>query len=192
MLVWSIFISLLTSTDIFHKKPPSFIDFNTDKSYEQNMNQGLGTEKLIYQDSDILVYDKPTLAQTAPGYLYNDSLALRVQNQLGIERFDQMIVHRLDYATSGIVIFALNLNALRNLHTQFRNHNNMYKRYVAIVNGSMNSLEGDIDLPLGKDEVRGPPLQCVRSDGRPSRTTWTVRGMKNGVTMLDLIPKTGR
>ena len=60
-----------------------------------------------------------------------------------------MIVHRLDYATSGIVVFARTVDALRNLHLQFRQHNNMYKRYVAIIDGHLPSLEGEIELPLG-------------------------------------------
>lgn len=141
----------------------------------------------------MLVYNKPTLAQTAPGFMYKDSLATRIQTRHGLERTDQMVVHRLDYATSGIVMFALNLPALRNLHEQFRQHHTIYKRYVAVVNGRVTSAtEGEIELPLGKDEVSGPPLQAVRSDGKPSLTDWRVQGMSQSNTLLHLIPHTGR
>ena len=128
---------------------PSYIDFNMDKSFEGDMNAGLGQEVVIYKDDDFLVYNKPTLAQTAPGFAIKDSLATRVQQRYKIDRIDQMIVHRLDYATSGIVLFARTMDALKNLHSQFRDHKNMYKRYVAVVDGRFDSLEGEIDLPLG-------------------------------------------
>lgn len=174
---------------------PSFIDFNADKSFEGDMNAGLGTERLMYEDSDIIVFDKPSLAQTAPGFATKDSLATRVQQQYNIERIDHMIVHRLDYATSGIVIFAKNIDSLRSLHTQFRQHHKLYKRYVAIVDGTFNCLEGEINLPLGRDVIRGPPLQCVllpENGGKESLTYYSVHGIKNNKTLVHLLPKTGR
>lgn len=175
-------------------RPPSFIDFNADKSFEGEMNAGLGKETILYEDSDIVVYNKPTLTQTVPGYASHDSLVSRVQAKYQIENMspDQYVVHRLDYATSGVIVFALNLDALRSLHTQFRDHHKMYKRYTAIVNGYMSTLEGEIDLPLGRDEIRGPPLQCVRPDGKDSRTLYTVQGMQHGKTLVHLVPMTGR
>lgn len=192
-------MSLLQASTSITSRPgrtiPSYIDFNADKSFEGDMNAGLGTEKLLYEDADMLVYNKPTLAQTAPGFVSKDSLATRIQQQYNMERIDQMIVHRLDYATSGIVIFARTVDALRNLHTQFRNHHTMYKRYVAIVNGQLDCLEGEIDLRLGKDEIRGPPLQTVVSpdvEGKRSVTSYTVQAVGASSTLVHLIPKTGR
>lgn len=173
-------------------RPPSFIDFNADKSFEGDMNAGLGSETLLYEDDDMVVYNKSTLTQTVPGFASHDSLVSRVQSKYGVERADQMVVHRLDYATSGVVVFALNVAALRSLHNQFREHHKMYKRYTAIVDGYMRTLEGEVDLPLGRDEERGPPLQCVRPDGKDSRTEWSVQGMKHGKTLVHLVPLTGR
>ena len=86
----------------------------------KSINFGLGTEKLLYVDMDIIVVDKPSNAQTAPGYLDKDSLATRIAALFHIERVDRMIVHRLDYATSGVLVFARNDAALRDLHAQFR------------------------------------------------------------------------
>lgn len=69
-----------------------------------------------------------------------------------------MIVHRLDYATSGVVIFARNPDSLKSLHNQFRVNGRIYKEYAAIVQGKVPSWEGEVELPLGKDLERGPPF----------------------------------
>ena len=189
------FHSYSINLPLLYSKPPSFIDFNSDKSFEGEMNKGLGNETLIYEDSDMLVFNKPSFAQTTRGAVVQDSLASRVQLKYNLPSIDQMIVHRLDYATSGIVIFALNPNSLRNLHTQFREHQTMYKRYVAVVDGVFrSSLEGEIDVNLGRDDVRGPPLHCIRPDGKRSITYWSVRAscIERNKTLIDLVPKTGR
>ena len=72
-----------------------------------------------------------------------------------------MIAHRLDYATSGVVIFARNPDALKSLHNQFRTGGQIYKEYAAIVQGRVSSWEGEIELPLGRDLERGPPFCTV-------------------------------
>jgi hypothetical protein len=58
------------------------------------INSGLGQEKLLYVDNDIIVVDKPSNAQTAPGFLDKDSLATRISLLFSIDRVDKMIVHR--------------------------------------------------------------------------------------------------
>jgi RNA pseudouridylate synthase len=148
---------------------PSFIDINEviDKEISVNYNSGLGKERLLYVDDDIAAVFK-------------------------IDRVDKMIVHRLDYATSGLVIFARNDNALTSLHTQFRQRNKVYKRYSAIVKGNVKYFDGEIDLPLGK-QVECPPLCKVDPfHGKVSTTTWSLFGTHGGNSHIHLIPHTGR
>jgi tRNA pseudouridine32 synthase/23S rRNA pseudouridine746 synthase len=117
-----------------------------------------------------------------------------------------MIVHRLDYATSGVVIFARNLESLKELHDQFRQRDKVHKVYSAVVSGRMDSFEGEIELPLGKDIERGPPFCRVTapiggdpgeavnkySRGKYSLTHWRLHQLGNDSSLLLLTPKTGR
>jgi tRNA pseudouridine32 synthase / 23S rRNA pseudouridine746 synthase len=193
------FLSTLQNGKIYSKtehrqSQPSFIDINEviDKEISVNYNSGLGKERLLYVDDDIIVVDKPTACSTAPGFREFDSLATRIAAVFKIDRVDKMIVHRLDYATSGLVIFARNDNALTSLHTQFRQRNKVHKRYSAIVKGNVKYFDGEIDLPLGK-QVECPPLCKVDPfHGKVSTTTWSLFGRHGGNSHIHLIPHTGR
>jgi 23S rRNA-/tRNA-specific pseudouridylate synthase len=125
---------LLRGSHSFHKCPvskpgitkpslplvgPSYASF-IDEVDLGAVNSGLGSETLLYADDDIIVMNKAPNSQTAPGYTTKESLAGSVAREYNIERVDQMIVHRLDHGTSGIVVFARNVEALRDLHAQFR------------------------------------------------------------------------
>ena len=173
----------------------SFIDAH-DEGGDANLNAGLGKETLLYVDDDIIVVDKPSFSQTAPGFRVKDSLATRMACLFRIERVDKMIVHRLDYATSGVVVFVRNDMALSEMNKQFRSKgmNKIYKKYAAVVNGHINhASEGETDLPLGRDVVRGPPLCCVDPEhGKPSLTYWSLFERGNGRSHVHLLPQTGR
>ena len=152
-----------------------------------------GDEVLLYADDDILVYDKPSNIQSAPGFRTKFSLATKVANTFKISRIDHMIAHRLDYATSGVIVYARNLLALSSLHNQFR-YKKVYKKYSAIVNGYINNYEGEINLPLGKDIKRGPPLNTIDINGKNSLTYWKLyeRCSKRNLSHVHLYPQTGR
>ena len=149
-------------------------------------------EKLIYVDDDVIVVDKPSLCQSAPGCRETDSLATRIASLFKLERIDKIVVHRLDYATSGLILFARNDMALSELNKQFRMKRDIYKRYAAVVKGYVQGVEGEINLPLGRDPIRGPPLCRVDVEGKPSLTYWTRTAYGNGRTHLQLLPQTGR
>ena len=103
-----------------------------------------------------------------------------------------MIVHRLDHATSGIIVFARNLDALKNLHTQFR-QKKVRKHYVAIVDGVPPSFEGEIHLPIQRDMESRPRVR-IGIDGRESLTSFTVQEISpdRSSSLLSLRPHTGR
>ena len=172
----------------------SFIDRNEviNTEISRDYNSGLGKESLLYADDDIIVVDKPTCCSTAPGYRETDSLASRIADVFKIDRVDKMIVHRLDYSTSGLIIFARNDQALISLHTQFRLKNKIYKRYSAIVKGNLNFYEGEMDLPLGKQKDCPPLCMVDPINGKESLSSWTLFGRHQGYSHVHLRPHTGR
>ena len=156
-------------------------------------SSGLDQVKLLYCDADIIVLDKPPNLNTVPGVVETTSLAQFAAEAFKVARVDQMIVHRLDYATSGVVVLARNLEALTILHKQFRNKHQVFKEYSAVVYGRPISMEGEINLPLGRDPHRGSPFQCVHAvDGKPSLTLWTLQQFTKQQSLLRLRPITGR
>jgi tRNA pseudouridine32 synthase/23S rRNA pseudouridine746 synthase len=152
--------------------------------------------RLIYADSDIMVYDKPSGMLSAPGLYEKDSLAGKAARTFGLNRVDKMIVHRLDYHTSGLLIYAGNDASLREMHRQFR-LKEVIKEYVALVQGIVEGKEGEISEPLGRDSSRGPPFNTVlpvEAGGKASLTRWEVvsQDLGKNCTVLRLSPATGR
>lgn len=172
----------------------SFIDRNEiiNDEISRDYNSGLGKERILYVDDDMIVVDKPSSCLTAPGYRESDSLASRIASVFKIQRVDKMIAHRLDYSTSGLVIFARNVDALSDLHSQFRLRNKMYKRYSAIVKGYVRNFDGEIDLPVGKQPDSPPLCKVDVLNGKESTTSWTLCGRHDGRSHLHLRPHTGR
>ena len=133
----------------------------------------------------------------ALGYQTKCSLASTIAENFSIDRIDKMIVHRLDYATSGVVVFARNEAALRELHWQFRNKDKIYKSYLAHVNGILPSYEGEIDLPVGKDPEKGSPfckIDCISESSKVSYTEWQLieSDQARHESLVRLTPRTGR
>ena len=145
-------------------------------------------EQLLYADKDILAYNKPANMLSVPGLHEKDSLATHASKTFALEHTDKIIVHRLDYHTSGVILFARNEFALRNLNEQMRSKAQpVYKRYCAVVSGRLSALAGEIDVPLGRDLQRGSPFNKVNAtDGKSSFTRWNVRGYSKNSTYLFL------
>lgn len=103
---------------------------------------------------------------------------------------DALIVHRLDQATSGLLLFARGITAQRELSADFAARR-VGKRYVAIVAGQLEG-EGLIDLPLCADWPNRPRQQVDLEHGKPSQTRWRVLAHEGGHTRVALVPLTGR
>ena len=175
----------------------SFLDLKVFLKKEQYdskfpLNYGLGREQIVYLDDDIVVVNKPPHALSVPGVRSNDSVASRIARLLKIESVDTMIVHRLDYATSGILLLARNYPSLLSLNTQFRRPNVVSKAYVAVVGGKVNCSEGEVRLPLSQDLDRGYPYCKVSFEGKESLTLWQNLFSVNNNSILRLFPITGR
>ena len=144
---------------------------------------------VLHVDDDCLVVDKPSGLLSVPGRgaHLQDCLATRVQASFG----DALVVHRLDMATSGLMLFARGINAQRQLSRAFAQRE-VHKRYVAVVHGRIDAEQGEIDLPLIADWPNRPLQKVDREHGKPSLTRWRVIDAQADRTRLELEPVTGR
>ena len=146
-------------------------------------------EAVLFAAEHLIVCDKPAGLLAVPGR--GDAGRHHLLGWLQREWPDADVVHRLDMATSGLMVFARGAEAKRRLSAQFAQRE-VDKRYVAVVAGEVQGEAGEIDLPLAPDWPRRP-MQCVdRERGKPSLTRWRVLARESGRTRLALEPVTGR
>lgn len=147
----------------------------------------------IYRDEALLVVHKPAGMLSVPGNNPADGKSLI--ECLTPDFPDARIVHRLDQATSGIMVVPLGLGALRSIGRQFETRTTD-KKYIAVVHGHVGDDDGVIDLPLICDHPNRPLQKICFDRGKPSQTKWRVlaRIDKDGspATIVELIPITGR
>ncbi|SQH75952.1 Ribosomal large subunit pseudouridine synthase A [Shewanella benthica] len=146
--------------------------------------------EIIYQDSDMLVVNKPAEFLSVPGRNIDDSVYSRIK-QLYPEATGPLIVHRLDMSTSGLMVIALNKAANKSLQKQFITRT-VKKRYVALLTGELSQDEGIISLPLRGDFDDRPRQLVCFEHGKPAETRWQVISRRDGRTKVHLYPKTGR
>lgn len=147
--------------------------------------------RVVERDASFIVVDKPSGMLAVPGRGPDkaDCLSARVQRDFP----DALIVHRLDMETSGLMLFALGIDAQRALGRAFEQRV-VYKRYEAIVDGLLASDAGSIDLPLICDWPNRPRQTVDHERGKPSLTHYRVmhRDAIAQRTRVSLTPVTGR
>jgi 23S rRNA pseudouridine1911/1915/1917 synthase len=151
---------------------------------------------IIYEDSDLLVVDKPAglTVHPAPGHpshtLVNAVLAY-CPDILAIDGSQRPgIVHRLDKDTSGLMLVAKNHAAHLNLSQQLRARS-IVRRYKVLVRGRLSPEHGAIEAPIGRDP-RHRQRMAVVSRGRQARTRYRVLGYPGESTLLEATLETGR
>ena len=146
--------------------------------------------KLVYRDKYVLIADKAPNLLTVPGRLpeNKDCLISRVLEDYPNSR----VVHRLDMATSGLVLLPQTQTALSNLARQFQQRS-VKKTYAALVDGLVTDQKGVINAPLACDWPNRPK-QHVTEQGKPSKTIFKVieRNTEQNYTRVLLYPITGR
>ncbi len=100
------------------------------------------------------------------------------------------IIHRLDRATSGLMVVAKTTRALRTLSRHFQRRM-VEKRYLAVVVGVMSEEQGTIIAPIGRDPEQRPRW-LVMEAGRHAETRFIVRERKRALTLVEMEPVTGR
>ena len=155
--------------------------------------------QVIYADEALLVLNKPSGLLSVPGKTSDVCLSLQVQNRYP----DALIVHRLDMATSGLMLMARGIAMQRLLNARFAQRQ-VHKRYVAVVHGDCSgasiaaaqaSMEWQtIKLPIRVDWPQRPLRMIDPLLGKPSTTHWrcTAYDAANHRSHLELEPVTGR
>ena len=144
---------------------------------------------LLHEDEWLLVLDKPAGLLSVPGR--GEAGQLNLHTRLLARWADALIVHRLDMATSGLMLFARGLPMQRSLSAAFAERR-VDKRYEAVVDGLVAGEEGEIDAPLAADWPDRPRQKVDHEFGKPSLTRWQVLSRAEGRTRLALQPLTGR
>ncbi|AJJ09831.1 pseudouridine synthase, RluA family protein [Yersinia rohdei] len=145
---------------------------------------------ILYQDEHIMVVNKPSGLLSVPGRApeNKDSIMTRILADFPTAES----VHRLDMATSGVMVVALTKAAERELKRQFREREPK-KSYVARVWGHLAQDEGLIDLPLICDWPNRPKQKVCYETGKSSQTEYQVLSRDaDGSTRVQLSPITGR
>lgn len=136
---------------------------------------------VIYEDEHVLVVNKPAgLLSMAKGEYCPEAT---------LEDYG-LLVHRLDRDTSGIVILAKDPATQKMLRKQFQDRKT-HKTYIAIVDGVPKHAQAMIDLPISRN-LKHPTTFQVDQNGKPSQTKYQILETKNGKSLVELKPITGR
>jgi RluA family pseudouridine synthase len=151
---------------------------------------------VLWENPDLIAVQKPAGLATIPGRAETDDVLGRIGRQLGLPSSGSIdprirVVHRLDKDTSGVILFAKNIDAQRHLSEQFR-ENQTQKEYLALVAGRPTTDEGEVDAPLGPHPKSHLRMAVVAHGGRPARTLWKIEKKFRDYTLLRVFPKTGK
>jgi tRNA pseudouridine32 synthase/23S rRNA pseudouridine746 synthase len=147
------------------------------------------SELVLYQDDALLIANKPAGLLAVPGRGPGKQDCLIARLQLTFP--DALVVHRLDMATSGLMVFARGAGMQRSLSQLFRERQ-VSKRYFAIVSGRLENEAGEVALPLISDWPNRPRQKVDHALGKPSLTRYRLLGLESGNARVELEPVTGR
>ena len=147
--------------------------------------------RIIFEDDAIVVVDKPPNLLTTPGRGPDKQDCL--YSRLLLKYPNLRVVHRLDMATSGLVIFALSHQAQVAMGKLFEQRL-IHKTYIAIVSGRLERQAGEVDLPLICDWENRPIQKVCHQTGKSAQTQYRVLkyDQVGGSTRVQLEPLTGR
>ena len=157
--------------------------------FQENPAEGKEIE-IIYEDEILAVINKPAEFLSVPGKIISDSVYQRVK-ELYPNATGPLIVHRLDMATSGLMLIAKDEETYVELQSQFIKRT-IKKRYIALLDGVLKEKDGFIDLPLRVDLDDRPRQLVCYEHGKQAQTKWEVIGVKNNQTLVYFYPITGR
>ena len=146
--------------------------------------------KIIFEDTHLLVINKPPELLSVAGKEVKDSVYSRIKKRYP-EATGPLVVHRLDMSTSGILLIAKSLEIYKKLQTQFINRA-VKKRYVALLDGILIQKKGEINLPLRVNLEDRPKQLVCNTHGKNAHTLWETIAIKDGKTKVYFYPITGR
>lgn len=146
--------------------------------------------EIVYEDNYLVVINKPAGMLSVPGKGEIDSVYQHIKI-LYPDTTGPLIVHRLDMATSGVLLIAKNKEVHQHLQAQFKNRM-IKKRYIALLDGKISSKEGTIILPLRMDPLDRPRQVVDHEHGKTAITQYQVLNEQEGNTLIAFYPLTGR
>ena len=145
---------------------------------------------IIHEDELSIVINKPSgiVVHSGSGQSYGVIEALRANNKYSTLE----LVHRLDKDTSGCLVLAKDIPALR-LIQEAINHEKSVKRYLALLNGRLNEKKLIVDTPLQKNIIRsGERVVTVDAQGKPAKTVFFRKVLFDNATLAEIEIHTGR
>ena len=149
-----------------------------------------GEIETIYEDDWLAVINKPAGLLTTPGR-NNMPSVWSIMSERWPDASGPIIVHRLDMATSGLLVLAKNKDIHQQLQQQFEQRT-VKKRYCALLDGIPEKKEGEIRLPLIADINDRPRQKVDFENGKEAHTLYNVVEERDGQTLVHLYPITGR
>ncbi len=143
--------------------------------------------QVVYEDESIIVFDKASGVATIPER-YREGVSLK---EIAEEKFGRLwTVHRIDKATSGVVLFARDAESHKALNDQFE-HREVTKIYAAFLEGEIPQDEIRIDIPISVDPADKSRMR-PSARGKASITVLQLRERFRGFTYVEARPETGR
>jgi 23S rRNA pseudouridine1911/1915/1917 synthase len=144
---------------------------------------------ILSEDDDYVFISKTAGMLTLP-----DRFDPSIPNLFHIlkDRYGEMfVVHRIDKQTSGVIAFAKNADAHRELNRQFETHQ-VQKKYLALVQGNVKDAEGEISLPIGENSSKAGSMRIDQIHGKNSVTRYKVLERFLNYTWVEAEPLSGR
>lgn len=182
---------LLISKPGYKIKPQDFIQINHDPT-EMAVIPKIDLA-IVYEDNDCVVINKPTgiLSHSKGAYNPEATVASWLSGHvIGLTGDRAGVIHRLDRATSGVMICAKNPQASSWLQKQFAQRR-VKKTYAAVVQGIFDTRHAIIDMPIERNPKK-PQTFRVGSNGKVSTTEYEVLKSDGKLSLLELKPTTGR
>lgn len=169
---------------------PTYFGFYALRSRTVMRNSDL---KIIHQDDEIVVVEKPSGLLSVPGRGPNnqDCVVNRLKKIIPFA-LAQPAVHRLDMATSGLMVLARTTAAHRHLSQQFAQRQ-VHKKYIAIISGCPKQQQGEIRLAFRLDPDNRPRQIYDPQQGKLGISRWRLIGQQgDNSSRIEFIPHTGR
>lgn len=148
------------------------------------------TLEVLFEDEQLLVVNKPAGMLSVPGKGELNSVYQHLRTQYP-DATGPMIVHRLDMATSGVLLVAKTKEIHQNLQAQFKNRT-VKKRYIALLDGIIAPDEGILNLPICPDPLDRPRQIVNKEYGKTAITKYQVLERNESQTRIAFYPLTGR
>ncbi len=177
----------------YRLRPNDFVEIEVDHSRGTAMRREDIPLDIIFEDSEIIVVNKPAGMLMHPSHRENSGTLLNALahylNRASATQIRPGLPHRLDKQTSGLVVIAKTALAHRRLSESFMKKR-VTKRYIALVEGVLKDDERTIIAPIGR--FADLKMWNVKDDGKPSESLLTVRERLSDRSLVELEPVTGR